>query len=262
MWKFGAVVTALVIGMVTIPTVVAKESIQPLVLSTWKGLPTSKSSSDDYDYFPEGGLRNFWTHVSLALPIGTLEDITGVKVFKGGPHTDQLVLDSHDSFGQYNPKFVQKLASTFIPAKEDTGFIQDTQGVYNSHVQPLARTYFLVLQKLNTDTCTQTELIKYKEVIETPGSNDVEIQYAFGSYQGSYYERWYYFMNPNFCRNSNATYLSENGDDGGINGNVVKTVVGFWLRRTLDGSKDEFSKALTSLLERYDAEWLNAQKNK
>jgi hypothetical protein len=63
-------------------------------------------------------------------------------------------------------------------------------------------------------------------------------------------------MNPRFCapRVSEDTRL----DGGGTDGNVVKTVVGFWLRRTIDGTADEFHANLARQLEPYDSAWLSA----
>ena len=48
--------------------------------------------------------------------------------------------------------------------------------------------------------------------------------------------------------------------DGGYNGNVVKTAVGFWMRREMDDTKAIFAKGLTKLLQQYDATWMQKQK--
>ena len=73
-----------------------------------------------------------------------------------------------------------------------------------------------------------------------------------------YYERWFYFMNPAFCNKGqpNDRHLMSNGFDGGVNGNVTKTVVGFWLRRSMDGTFDAFAAGLKKGLEAYDPELL------
>lgn len=71
-----------------------------------------------------------------------------------------------------------------------------------------------------------------------------------------YHYRWYSFMNPRFCgpRVSEDTRL----DGGGTDGCVVKTLVGLWLRCTIDGTADELHAELIRLLETYDSAWLSA----
>ena len=60
-------------------------------------------------------------------------------------------------------------------------------------------------------------------------------------------------MNNAFCTHTgNPNWFYNNGFDG----NVVKNVVGFWLRRDIDGTEPLFFDALLTLLETYDAKWL------
>ena len=40
--------------------------------------------------------------------------------------------------------------------------------------------------------------------------------------------------------------------DGGYDGNVTKTAVGFWLRRSLDGTEPAFFEALVRLMNTYE----------
>ena len=71
------------------------------------------------------------------------------------------------------------------------------------------------------------------------------------------YARWFDFMEPSFCASDApvGAALSELTRDG----NVVKTVVGFWLRRQLDGTAQAWHDALVRLLEAYDEQWLAQQ---
>lgn len=252
MRKFGIL---LGLGMLFIPPVIGKESMNSTVESLWMGLPQSKNHCDEYDYFPEGGMRNFWCHLSGELSLATLEEMTGQSVFASGPHTTSLQLNEGNSFGHYNPKFVSKFAKILIPEASDTSFIANTQSVYDSHVRPLARIHYVTLQKLKQHPeCAQKELALYKSAIEKGAVT--EFKSAIGSYQVGYYERWFYFMNPKFCNSSNPDSLFDDGFDGGYDGNVVKTATGFWLRREMDGTQRQFADALEMLLQRYDAEWL------
>ena len=74
------------------------------------------------------------------------------------------------------------------------------------------------------------------------------------------YDKYFYFMNDNFFVNSNEDYLMNHGFDGGWNGNVVKTAVAFWIRRSIDGTSEEFYKGLDKLLNTYDKDFLESQR--
>ena len=233
--------------------VIAKESFNSTVEAVWKKLPTSASQCSDYDYFPDGGMQNFWCHVSKDLSLQFLEQATGQKIYLSGPHAAALKLDDKAEFGHYNPKFVEALSTLVIPSKEDTTFITQTQSVYESHVRPLARIHFITLQKLrNNPECAQKEMQQYKANIKKPEAAQEEW----------YNERWFYFMNAKFCTTAKVDTLFDDGFDGGHNGNVVKTATGFWLRRSMDETQSSFATALETLLQTYDAEWLSQQKRR
>ena len=42
-------------------------------------------------------------------------------------------------------------------------------------------------------------------------------------------------------------------------GNVAKTIVGWWLRRYMDGTEDEWTPVLRKTLELYDGAWLKGR---
>jgi len=246
------------LGILLAFPVVAKDTMNPKLESLWMGLPQSQSQCTDYDYFPDGGMRNFWCHISGELSLSTLEEMTGESVFKSGPHNTSLQLNDAKSFGHYNPKFVVKLTKLVIPSASDSSFVASTQSVYDSHVRPLARIHYATLQKLKQNPeCAQKELTQYQGAIAHGAVT--EVNSAIGSYQVGYYERWFYFMNPKFCSTSNPDSLFDDGFDGGYDGNVVKTATGFWLRRSMDGTQGHFADALEQLLQRYDAVWLKKQ---
>jgi hypothetical protein len=47
-------------------------------------------------------------------------------------------------------------------------------------------------------------------------------------------------------------FYSKNGLDGGVDGNVVKTVVGFWMRRAMDGTIGTFADGLHEVIAAYE----------
>ena len=68
-------------------------------------------------------------------------------------------------------------------------------------------------------------------------------------------------MNPYFCDKGpqkTFNFYTDNAFDAGVDGNVTKTVIGFWLRRSLDGTMDAFAEGLKKLLASYEPELMAA----
>ena len=220
----------------------------------WMNLPSTQNAcSEVYDYFPNGGMRVFYCHAQNLIALGELERMSKQAIFLSGPHKGtRLDLKNAGSFGHYNPAFVDWMADTLIPGAQDSNFRTQSQGVYDAQIAPLARIHWLSWQKLQANSaCNERELNLYRKQIEKGASN------TGGLYGGAWYERWFFFMNHNFCKGRfNEDELMQNGFDGGVDGNVTKTAVGFWLRREMDGTAPKFANALKKLLQTYDDAWL------
>ena len=243
----------------------AQSTLDDKMEALWHSLPTSKYHCDEFDYFPDGGVRSFWCHLSDVNKL-TLERITGEKMYVSGPHKNGFDFQNTSDFGRYNPKFVEKMIAISVPNSQDKAFVATTQAIYDKYVQKLARIHYVTYAKLEKDkSCAQKELRLYKKAIPSLSSDGAQeagqhtMNTAIGEFKVGYYERWFYFMNPAFCRTPNEDDLFSNGFDGGHNGNVVKSAVGFWLRREMDGTKPIFAKGLKKLLRQYDQKWLGSQ---
>jgi hypothetical protein len=118
--------------------------------------------------------------------------------------------------------------------------------MYDEYVAPLARTFFVTRGKLMRNPAyLESETRAYLAMVKA------------GKLPPMYYEKFFYFMNPSFIEmDGDENYLSRNGFDGGWDGNVVKTCVAFWIRRTIDGTAQEFNEGLESLLRAYDGDFL------
>lgn len=230
-------------------------SVSP-VERAWMGLSESSNQCEDvFDYFPNGGLRVFWCHASGLVNAAELAQLAGMPIWLSGPHSaDQPDFASQTDFGHYNPEFVRWMGDHLIPGEKDEAFRARTQATYDRSVAPLARIMYLTHMKLTAiPGCALAEQKAYEAAIGTAKTQGADIS--------GYYERWFYFLNPGFCENSrDLEALFQNGFDGGVDGNVTKTAVGFWLRRRLDGTDDEFAAALGRLLKTYDAAWLASAK--
>ncbi len=221
----------------------ASPHLDGLVRHAWKNIHHSGSRCVEFDYFPTGGMRTFYCHMLSFTDFRTFSGLVGVPIFRKGPHTDEgLVLDSPDSFGQYNPAFVARITKALIPGAGDRAFRAATQDAYNEFVAPLARIFFVTRQKLTKNPgYLAKESRAYMALVKA------------GRLPRDHYEKYFYFMNPSFIEHENdENHLMDSGFDGGWDGNVVKTCVAFWIRRHIDGSFEEFSRGLDLLLETYD----------
>ncbi len=226
----------IVVVLWTLQPGVARGAEEPLIRKTWTHLDRTQNQCPDlFDYFPDGGIRIFYCHVKTFLNLSVLSRMAGMPVFQSGPHSgDRLNLDARFSFGRYNPEFVRWLAENAIPAAGDAAFRKRTQPLYDRFAAPLARTCFVVHEALAAD----------------PGYLAREkAAYMEGMVEGSltplFYERYWDFKG-----------LHESGYDG----NVVKSVVAFWIRREIDATRPLFFQGLTKLLETYDADFVAANR--
>lgn len=210
------------------------------VLKSWSPTTTCR----DFDYYPHGGIRNFWCHHPKRITLAAVRAAAGVDVFLSGPHKgDDLALGDSD-FGHYNPAFVKWLVEKVAPNGRDSAGREATQSAYDEKLEPLAEVFWHTLQKAKADPqCFEKEKKAYADFI------------AKKTVAAGYYERWFYFMNPYFCSRpwrANDSFFFDNGFDAGVSGNVTKTVVGFWLRRSIDGTMDTFADGLKKLVTAYD----------
>lgn len=211
---------------------------------------TRKTQCSEFDYHPNGGLQSFWCHRPGRVTVASVRELAGVDIFTKGPHTaDALKLDAASDFGQYNPAFVHWLVDKASPPERGSAAQKATQPYYDSHMKPLAEIFWKTHAKAHADqACFKREKAAYADLI------------AKKKLPKDYYERWFFFMNPYFCDNAPkvANFYYDNGFDAGVEGNVTKTVIGFWLRRAMDGTMDTFAEGLKKLLAAYEPELMTA----
>ena len=207
-----------------------------------------KSRCADYDYFPQGGLQSFWCHRPERITLASIRALAGVELFTKGPHGAEPKLQEASDFGHYDPAFVRWLVDTVPPSARGSAGQKATQNAYDANLKPLATIFWQTYEKTQNDAaCFAREKAAYGDLI------------AKKKLPKDYYERWFYFMNPYFCAKGSAktsSFYSDNGFDAGVDGNVTKTVVGFWLRRSLDGTMDGFAAGLKKLITSYQPELL------
>ena len=226
----------------------AAGGVPAFVQDVWTHLDrTYNSCPNEYDYYPKGGMRIFACHLRSLVSYETLHDSSGFDIFVSGPHTNAaLNLKSPNSFGHYNPRFVRWMADHVVPEDRNSALRAATQDHYDQYVRPLARIFFATYQKIQREpACFRREKQRYLAALTR------------GKVPDMFVERYFFFMNEKFCNRPNdKNYFYRHGFDAGYDGNVTKTCVGFWIRRGIDGTMDEFYRGLEKLLAAYDPELL------
>lgn len=227
----------------------ASAELDAAVRAAWKGIGSSESRCGEYDYFPGGGMRNFYCHAMNFIEYRRCAGLAGIPVFISGPHTaETLTLDSRFGFGKYNPEFVARLGDLLIPGDRDSSFRAATQGVYDESIKPLARVFFVTYRKLMDNP-----------VFLVQEKNDYINAIKKKTLEQYHYEKYYSFLECEYpIEGKNRVDFEGPGFDGICDGNVVKTCVAFWIRRSIDGTDDEFYAGLEKLLNVYDRAFLKS----
>lgn len=226
----------------------AGQQLQRAAQQAWLEMPTAPHQCETFDYFPDGGMYTVYCRLRNFATFGEVEDALSIPVFTRGPHGDgEIDRRSSTEFGHYNPEFVEELPRWVLPGAEDEEFRQQTQPIYECCLRDLARTYWATYQKLvdHPQFWHEQQQILL-DLMETGGVPHM------------HYEQFFFFMNPLYIDNQDGgfQFFMDNGFDGGVySGNVVKTAVGFWIRRGIDGTHAEFADGLSRLLQLYDPDF-------
>jgi hypothetical protein len=233
-----------------LPAGAGRDAVSSKIHDIWINLNKTKNACDEFDYFPQGGMRIFACHLKSLTSLEFLQEASGLVVFNQGPHKGtHLKLDHPYQFGYYNRDFVRWMVEHLVPGAEDASLRKATQAHYNKYVKPLATLFYATWQKAKKQPrCFRREVERYRSLMEQKRLPEM------------YYERFFFWMNPDFCTKADEgfDYFYQHGFDGGYDGNVVKTCIAFWMRRTIDGTADEFSRGLLKLLKTYDSGLLEA----
>jgi hypothetical protein len=247
------IVQLLAISLVVSATQTAGAGQDPVsakIRDVWLKLHKTKNACEEFDYFPDGGMRIFACHLKSLTSLPFLAEASGLAVFSQGPHKGTMLkLDHRFQFGHYNPDFVRWMAENLVPGAQDTSLRKATQKHYDKYVKPLATIFYATWKKAQEEPeCFRREVERYRSLIQQKKLPEM------------YYERFFFFMNPDFCAHADDgfDYFYKHGFDAGHNGNVVKTCIAFWMRRTIDGTADEFYQGLHKLLKTYDPGLLKA----
>ena len=86
---------------------------------------TQHTLTDEFDYWPECGIRVTGSHLASLISLKEFEDMLPCPLYVSGPHHDgQWDLENPYDFGHYNPQAIQYLADLFKKVVADKKFVQ------------------------------------------------------------------------------------------------------------------------------------------
>ncbi|MEW5725665.1 MAG: hypothetical protein AB1896_21325, partial [Thermodesulfobacteriota bacterium] len=139
-------------------------------------------------------------------------------------------------FGRYNPEFVKWLADNLVPGAQDDDFRWLSQPVYDRYFKGTARVYWLTYLKLRAD----------RDFLAG------EVEWYLGALEEKKLEPFWPWKYGDIL--GEAVYDRYLAGDY-YYGNVIGCAVGFWIRRQVDGTIEDFGRGLEKLLEAYDQEF-------
>jgi N-acetylmuramoyl-L-alanine amidase len=194
--------------------------------------------SQIYTYLPDQGVRGRYAVLKSVLNPQVLERLIGEPVFLSGPHDKGVIdFDAGDTFGRYNPAFLSKLEDYLRTGQQNDWLVKQLSGFYNEEFRDLLRLFFDMHEFVEKRP-------KLAEDFERLLRRDRKEREA----------------NPYAI---NDFFLRELGElRGGQNFLVDIMAVRFWVRRSVDGTADEFYSLLRLTLDSFDPGYTDKVKGK
>ena len=186
---------------------------------------------DEFDYWPECGIRVTGSHLASLISLTELEEMLPCPLYVSGPHHNgQWDLDNEDDFGHYNPKAIQYLADLAKKVVADKNFVKLTHTLVEEYLYRQMRIMMVLHDALYDDEFCPAEYREaiFNEMIENQGYGD------------------------------NAFYIQSVLDleDGSfVYSNTSDRFLYFWARRWKDGTIDQFYQALSTVFMAYYPEY-------
>ncbi len=179
------------------------------------------------------GLRSKYAMARNYASLDVIEATFGQPIFLRGPHDGDLNFSSTTSFGYYNPDFVLSVHKAVETAIANPIFSKVGKQVYEQHLKSMAHTYMDAYKYLKAhqelkNTLTQDYLLM---MAKPAGTMDGSLQESFRDY-------------------------AEEMEKSAAKSDIYEafTAPSFWLRRSIDGTDDEFVVLLEMVISHFEEE--------
>lgn len=192
-------------------------------------------------WLPDRGIRGRYQIAKSLISQSAIESVVGESIFLEGPHDNGVNFNCGKEFGRYNPEFLRKLHGILEDTSGNETFVVSVQGLYDSQLKRYLRTYYLSYEVAADN---KEVMDGYLAAIDLEVRENTEgVMLADGS---------------NFLRKSFRGF-AEAAEKSGYDGYEALSCPGFWVRRSIDGTADEFYGLLKLTLQTFDNEFLEEQ---
>ena len=194
---------------------------------------TSHTLVDEYDYWPECGIRVTGSHLASLISLNELQQMLPCPLYVSGPHHDgQWDLDNEEDFGHYNPEAIQYLANLAQKVVADKKFVELSKPLIDRYLYRQMHIMMVIHDALYDGTYSQEEREGiFNTSVETKGLE-------YDDYDIGFY--------------LNRLKLD---DDSYVFSNISYRFLHFWARRWVDGTIDPFYQGLSTIFMAYYPEY-------
>ena len=194
---------------------------------------TSHTLVDEFDYWPECGIRVTGSHLASLISLTELQQMLPCPLYVSGPHHDgQWDLDNEEDFGHYNPEAIQFLGNIAQKVVADKKFVELSKPLVDRYLYRQMHIMMVVHDALYDGAYSQEERETiFRTSVETKGLE-------YGAYEVGF------FM-----------HLLKLEDGSYVYSNIDYRFLHFWARRWSDGTIDLFYNALSTIFKAYHPEY-------
>ena len=194
---------------------------------------TSHTLVDEYDYWPECGIRVTGSHLASLISLNELQQMLPCPLYVSGPHHDgQWDLDNEEDFGHYNPEAILYLANLAQKVVADKKFVELSKPLIDRYLYRQMHIMMVIHDALYDGTYSQEEREGiFNTSVETKGLE-------YDDYDIGFY--------------LNRLKLD---DDSYVFSNISYRFLHFWARRWVDGTIDPFYQGLSTIFKAYYPEY-------
>ena len=188
----------------------------------------------EYDYWPDGGIRNVGGHLASLISLGELEKMLPCPLYVSGPHHDGEWNLYSEEYGHYNPQAIQYLADLAETVVSDKKFVATSKPLVDKYLYRQMLCMMVLHDVLYDDVLFDKD---YREYL----FNDIIDNYGYSEEIG-----WYL---------SNIYIEEINNDDSYLFWSFNYEFLYWWARRWQDGTIDQFYDGLSTILMAYHPEY-------
>lgn len=228
-----------------------QRTISEMIEASWK----AGTYLDQADNSGAEGVRTLKDKLKLLMDLKKAQSLSPVPIFTEGPHGEDFDFQS-EYFGHYNPEFLEWAKTRVVPAANNEALKFATQPFYDNYFRNMARMYFLTYQQLYHRPEVK-ERIKagYLSHLAALRAGPVPEFEGLGGNSGALY------FEDQLGRQiwGDPIQNVERAGQISVNNGYYYWVVslGFWIRRSIDGTDADFYDILAELLYTYDNDWIS-----